>query len=168
MGIISYLEAQLRKSAVEIRLGTTVTAEMVRQMQPDAVIIATGAEPAVPFTPGADKPHVVYGNRCPFRESHPSEGATALIGAGLVGLETALFLEEKGITPIIIIEPTDKLGGNVGLRTGLFARNAVAGSPHIEVKLKTTVEEIKEDSIIIQKEGRYDELPVKMSCWLRG
>jgi len=79
----------------------------------------------------------------------------------LVGMETALFLEEKGITPIIIIEPTDKLGGNVGLRTGLFARNSVTGSPNIEVKLKTTVEEIKDDSVIIQKEGRYDELPVK-------
>ena len=42
----------------------------------------------------------------------------------------------------------------------MFARNSVAGSPHIEVRLKTTVEEIKDRSIIIQKEGRFEEIPV--------
>ena len=58
IGIVNYLETQLRKSAVEIRMGTAVTAELIEKMKPDAVIIATGAEPAVPFTPGADKTHV--------------------------------------------------------------------------------------------------------------
>ncbi len=160
LGIINYLEGQLKKSTVEIRMGTTVTAEMVRQMKPDAIIIATGAESIVPFTPGADKPHVCTAIDVLSGNVTLRKGATALIGAGLVGLETALFLEEKGINPVVIIEPTDKLGGNVGLRTGLFARHAVTASPHVEVRLKTTVEEIKEGSIVIQSEGKYDELSV--------
>ena len=159
-GIIHYLETQLRKSAVEIRLGTTVTMEMVRNIKPDAVIVATGAEPAIPFIPGADKPHVctaidVLSGKASLK------GATALIGAGLVGLETALFLEEKNVSPLIVLEPTDKMGGNVGLRTGLFARNSVSGSPHIEVRLKTTVEEIKDRSIIVQREGIFEELHIE-------
>jgi NADPH-dependent 2,4-dienoyl-CoA reductase/sulfur reductase-like enzyme len=160
LGIINYLEGQLKKSTVEIRMGTTVTAEMVRQMKPDAIIIATGAESIVPFTPGADKPHVCTAIDVLSGKVTLRKGATALIGAGLVGLETALFLVEEGITPVVIIEPTDKLGGNVGLRTGLFARHSVTASPHIEVRLKTTVEEIKEGSIVIQNEGKYDELSV--------
>jgi 2,4-dienoyl-CoA reductase-like NADH-dependent reductase (Old Yellow Enzyme family)/thioredoxin reductase len=157
LGIIRYLETQLRKSAVDIRLGTAVTAEMVSKMGPDAVIIATGAEPVIPFTPGADKPNV-YTAVDVLSGNVSLKGVTALIGAGLVGLETALFLEEKGVRPLIMIEPTDKLGGNVGLRTGLFARNAVAVSPHIVVRLKSTVEEIKDHSIIVQKEGVSQEL----------
>jgi 2,4-dienoyl-CoA reductase-like NADH-dependent reductase (Old Yellow Enzyme family)/thioredoxin reductase len=160
-GIVSYLEGQLRKSAVEIRLGTAVTAALVKDINPDAIVVATGAEPSVPFTPGADKPHVCTAIDVLAGKVALQKGTTALIGAGLVGLETALYLEEKGITPVVIIEPTDKLGGNVGLRTGLFARNAVNCSPHIEVKLKTTVEEIKDGSIVIQSEGKFDELPVK-------
>ena len=160
LGIIDYLKGQLKKSTVEIRMGTTVTAEMVRQIKPDAIIIATGAESIVPFTPGADKPHVCTAIDVLSGNVTLRKGATALIGAGLVGLETALFLEEEGITPVVIIEPTDKLGGNVGLRTGLFARHAVTASPHIEVRLKTTVEEIKDGSIVIQSEGKYDELSV--------
>jgi 2,4-dienoyl-CoA reductase-like NADH-dependent reductase (Old Yellow Enzyme family)/thioredoxin reductase len=160
LGIVNYLETQLRKSDVEMRLGTAVTADMVMKMMPDAVIIATGAEPAVPFTPGADKSHV-YTAIDVLAGNVSLKGATVVIGAGLVGLETALFLEEQKVLPLIVIEPTDKLGGNVGLRTGLFARNSVAGCPHIEVKLKTTVEEIKDRSIIVQKDGVFRELPVE-------
>jgi pyruvate/2-oxoglutarate dehydrogenase complex dihydrolipoamide dehydrogenase (E3) component len=132
---------------------------MVKKIMPDAVIIATGAEPAAPFTPGADKSHV-YTTIDVLAGNVSLKGATALIGAGLVGLETALFLEEKQVLPLVMIEPTDKLGGNVGLRTGLFARNSVTGSHNIEVRLKTTVEEIKDRSIIIQKDGNFEELHV--------
>lgn len=160
MGIVDFLETQLRKSAVEIHMGTTVTAEFIQNMKPEAVIIATGAEPAAPFTPGAHKSHV-YSAIDVLSGNISLQGATALIGAGLVGLETALFLEEKKVYPLVVIEPTDKLGGNVGLRTGLFARNSVTGSPNIEVRLKTTVEEIKDGSIIIQREGNLEELQVK-------
>jgi 2,4-dienoyl-CoA reductase-like NADH-dependent reductase (Old Yellow Enzyme family)/thioredoxin reductase len=160
LGIVNYLEGQLKKSAVEIRMGTDVTAALVKEINPDAIIIATGAEPIVPFTPGVDKPHVCTAIDVLSGKVTLRKGATALIGAGLVGLETALFFEETGITPVVIIEPTDKLGGNVGLRTGLYARHAVTASPHIEVRLKTTVEEIKEGSIVIQNEGKYDELSV--------
>jgi 2,4-dienoyl-CoA reductase-like NADH-dependent reductase (Old Yellow Enzyme family)/thioredoxin reductase len=158
--IVQYLERQLRKMGVEIRMGTTVTPALVAEIAPDALIVAAGAEPAVPFIPGADKPHVCTAIDVLAGKVKLKKGATALIGAGLVGLETALFLEEGGFTPIVMTEPTDKLGGNVGLRTGLFARNAVTQSPHIEVRLKTTVEAIQDGSIVTQSEGRFEEIPV--------
>jgi NADPH-dependent 2,4-dienoyl-CoA reductase/sulfur reductase-like enzyme len=130
-----------------------ITTELIQNMKPDAVIIATGAEPAVPFTPGVDQSHV-YSAIDVLSGRVSLQGATVLVGAGLVGLETALFLEEKKVFPLVITEPTDKLGGNVGLRTGLFARNSVTGSP-------TTVEEIKDGSVILQREGNFEELQVK-------
>jgi 2,4-dienoyl-CoA reductase-like NADH-dependent reductase (Old Yellow Enzyme family) len=107
--VIRFLEVQLKKSGVNIRLDTEVTPALIRETNPDAVIIATGATPALPFTPGVDKPHVhvavdVLDNRATLK------GKTAIIGGGLVGLETALFLLENGVSPLIITEPTDKLG----------------------------------------------------------
>jgi thioredoxin reductase len=79
----------------------------------------------------------------------------------LVGLETALFLIENNVSPIIVIEPTDKLGGNVGLRMGWYVRNKVTTHPDIEVRTETTVEEIRDDSIVVQKKGEFEELKVK-------
>lgn len=56
--VIRFLEVQLKKSHVDVRLGTEVTPALVQEIKPDAVIVAAGATPALPFTPGADKPHV--------------------------------------------------------------------------------------------------------------
>jgi len=150
--VIRFLEVQMKKSSVDIRLGTEVTPALVQQIKPDAVIIATGATPALPFTPGVDKSHVhlavdVLDNRVTLK------GKTAIIGGGLVGLETALFLLENGVSPLIITEPTDKLGGNVGLRTGWFIRNEITNRPDIDVRMETTVEGIRDDSIFVQHKG---------------
>jgi 2,4-dienoyl-CoA reductase-like NADH-dependent reductase (Old Yellow Enzyme family)/thioredoxin reductase len=158
--VIRFLEVQLKKSGVNIRLDTEVTPALIRETNPDAVIIATGATPALPFTPGVDKPHVhvavdVLDNRATLK------GKTAIIGGGLVGLETALFLLENGVSPLIITEPTDKLGGNIGLRTGWFIRNEVTNHPDIDVRMETTVEEIRNDSIVVQHKGDVEELKVR-------
>ncbi|MCJ7747244.1 MAG: FAD-dependent oxidoreductase, partial [Desulfobacterales bacterium] len=158
--VVRFLEHQLKKSKVDIRLGKEVTKTMIKKIKPHAVIMATGATPTFPFTSGIDKPHVhtaidVLDQRVSLK------GKTAVIGGGLVGLETALFLIENNISPIIVIEPTDKLGGNVGLRMGWYVRNKVTTHPDIEVRTETTVEEIKDDSIILQKKGEFEELKVK-------
>jgi 2,4-dienoyl-CoA reductase-like NADH-dependent reductase (Old Yellow Enzyme family)/thioredoxin reductase len=158
--VIRFLEVQLKKSGVDIRLGTEVTPVLVQEIKPDAVIVATGATSALPFTPGVDKSHVhlavdVLDKRVTLK------GKTAIIGGGLVGLETALFLLENGVSPLIITEPTDKLGGNVGLRTGWFIRNEITNSPDIDVRMETTVEAIRDDSIFVQHKGDVEELKVR-------
>ncbi|MGA2465073.1 MAG: FAD-dependent oxidoreductase [Thermodesulfobacteriota bacterium] len=158
--VVRFLEHQLKKSKVDIRLGKEVTKTMIKKIKPHAVIMATGANPIFPSTSGIDKPHVhtaieVLDQRVSLK------GKTAVIGGGLVGLETALFLIENNVSPIIVIEPTDKLGGNVGLRMGWYVRNKVTTHPDIEVRTETTVEEIKDDSIVVQKKGEFEELKVK-------
>jgi 2,4-dienoyl-CoA reductase-like NADH-dependent reductase (Old Yellow Enzyme family)/thioredoxin reductase len=158
--VIRFLERQVKKLKVDIRIGKEVTKEMIKRIKPDAVVMAAGATPAFPFAPGIRKPHVHTAIDV-LDERIFLKGKTAIIGGGLVGLETALYLAEKGIVPIVIIEPTDKLGGNVGLRMGWYIRNAATIHQDIEVRTETTVEEIKDDSVVIQKKGQFDEIKVE-------
>jgi 2-enoate reductase len=44
---------------------------------------------------------------------------------------------------------------------GWYVRNKVTTHPDIEVRTETTVEEIKDDSIVVQKKGEFEELKVK-------
>jgi len=157
--VIQYLERQLKKLKVEIRLGKEATDVMIKRMKPDVIIIATGASPILPFTKGIDKPHVHTAIEV-LAQKVSLKGKTAIIGGGLVGLETALYLIEKGVSPLIIIEPTDKLGGNIGLRMGWYVRNKVTTHPEIDVRTETTLEEIKDDSIVIQKSGIFEEINI--------
>jgi len=158
--VVRFFEGQLKKSNVDIRLGTEVNTDLIEEIQPDAVIVATGARASIPFTPGIDNPNVHTAIEVLNRDVL-LKGKTAILGAGLVGLETALFLAENNVAPLVIIEPTDKLGGNVGLRSGWVIRNEVTKCPDIDVRTRTTVEEIRGDSILIQKEGKFEELDVK-------
>ena len=65
------LEVQLRKAGVDVQLGTEATAEALRALEPDGVIVATGSVPSrtgfssvnplVDQLPGADADHVLTG-----------------------------------------------------------------------------------------------------------
>jgi mycofactocin system FadH/OYE family oxidoreductase 2 len=69
--VVADLERQLRRLGVEIRLETEATPELVAQLAPDAVVVATGAVPSrtgfssmaplVERLPGVDGAHVLHG-----------------------------------------------------------------------------------------------------------
>jgi NADPH-dependent 2,4-dienoyl-CoA reductase/sulfur reductase-like enzyme len=58
-GVIRFQTLQLEKLGVEVRLGVSVTPEMVVELNPDVVVVATGSEPDIPPIPGANKDTVV-------------------------------------------------------------------------------------------------------------
>ena len=58
-GIVTNLEAELLRTGVSIECNTTVTQRTIRERQPDAVILATGALPFTPEFEGGDAGHVV-------------------------------------------------------------------------------------------------------------
>src|SRR6266536_3831446 len=65
------LEVHLRKAEVDVRLGTEATADLVRGLEPDGVVVATGSVPSrtgfssvnplVEQLPGSDQDHVLTG-----------------------------------------------------------------------------------------------------------
>lgn len=60
IGNARWLERQIeRLPSVDVRLGRQTSAGDVLALQPDAVIVATGALPARPALPGLDAPHVL-------------------------------------------------------------------------------------------------------------
>lgn len=58
-GITGWLERQVRKHGVDVRLNTEATAEKVLAERPDGVVVATGGRPYRSDLPGFDSPHVV-------------------------------------------------------------------------------------------------------------
>ena len=80
---------------IEVRLNTEVTPELLAAEKPDAVIIAIGADPIIPNIPGIDLPNVVLAIDADADMSIVGQ-RVVVVGAGLVGSETALALTYGG------------------------------------------------------------------------
>ncbi len=58
-GLTHYLTTQVNKAGVKVKLGTEVTVKVVRQMKPDAIVLATGGMPEEPQVAGINVKNVV-------------------------------------------------------------------------------------------------------------
>lgn len=93
---LHWLVAQVENNpAIETRLCTKATRELVSELEPDAVIIAAGSEPIVPHFPGEELNNVVWFGDVD-KSAVPIGNRIALIGGGPSGAETALQLARDG------------------------------------------------------------------------
>jgi 2,4-dienoyl-CoA reductase (NADPH2) len=60
---LNWLITQVNQSAVEVQLATEATPVLIRSLNPDAIIVATGAQVAIPDIEGIGLPHVYTGDQ---------------------------------------------------------------------------------------------------------
>lgn len=151
-----FLKRELARRKVPIHLNHEVTADELAQLRPDVVIVATGARPLIPAIPGADKVHVV--TAWDVLEGKQVGNNVIVVGAGLVGTETALFLFEKG-KRVVLIERLDDIAQDVGSlsRTRLKEHLKVTD---IEVRCGTTASAIGDTALtVVDRDGREYSIP---------
>jgi NADPH-dependent 2,4-dienoyl-CoA reductase/sulfur reductase-like enzyme len=94
---------EMRKAGRVPSARKTVTEAMIDEARPDAVILAIGADKTACPAEGANASVVCDAWQILDGSVKPKEPAV-IIGAGLVGLETADFMREKGLKNITVVE----------------------------------------------------------------
>jgi 2,4-dienoyl-CoA reductase-like NADH-dependent reductase (Old Yellow Enzyme family)/thioredoxin reductase len=103
----------LGRLGVESHVGAEVTAQLVAERRPDAVVVAAGAEPLVPPIPGIHGENVcdalaVLGGTEPVK---PGE-RLAVVGGSATGCETAELAAEAG-AKVTIVEMKKAIGDGI-------------------------------------------------------
>ena len=93
--LIDYLSTGLKKSGVKVFMNQAVTARMVEEIKPDAVVVATGSIPSTLDIPGIDGRNVVQATDVLAKKVDTGQ-EVVVIGGRTVGTEVALFLAEQG------------------------------------------------------------------------
>jgi NADPH-dependent 2,4-dienoyl-CoA reductase/sulfur reductase-like enzyme len=161
--IPKYFCAQSEKAGVDVRLNTEVTEELVREVQPDVLIVATGAEPLVPNIPGVDGDRVVSAHDVLGDKVDVLPGNVLIVGGGMVGCETAETIANRGDNPIIgctdvtLLEMVD----DVALDTAPQSRDLMMQrlrEKGVRILTSTKVIEFLEDGIVLQRDGQQETL----------
>ncbi|MGZ3559408.1 MAG: NAD(P)/FAD-dependent oxidoreductase, partial [Thermodesulfobacteriota bacterium] len=80
---------------LDIKTGLEVSAELIRKENPDVTILATGSVPIIPNIPGVELEKVSTANDL-FHGKKKAQGEVLVVGGGLIGCETALWLAQQG------------------------------------------------------------------------
>ncbi|MBA7481383.1 NADH oxidase [subsurface metagenome] len=142
---IEYLTHQVKKLAVDIRLGEEVTAGKIEAMKPQVVIVATGAMPLVPKIPGVSKKNVVLA--WDVLSSRREVGDRVVVaGGGMVGCEVAELLVSKG-KKVTILEMLPDIACDVEPYARIFLMERF-DKYGIKILIKAKLEEITDNGVI--------------------
>jgi len=120
--------------SLAVVLSTEATPSLVEAENPDVVIVAVGAEPIIPDIPGVDGDSVLLA-----AEVH-SEGVETgerivVVGGGLVGCETGLYLAQQG-KEVTIVETLDEVASDANIMHGRALRLELARAVTIRTGLR--------------------------------
>lgn len=146
---------ELNDLNVDVHYNTTVTKEMIKELKADEVILATGSTPRILNIDNSEK---VYTAEDVLLGKEDAGESTIIIGAGLVGCETALWLVDQG-KKVTIVELQDgilKVGGPLCHANEDMLKDLVKFKD-IDLRLNTSVAGATDNGFIL-KSGDKEEV----------
>jgi len=143
---VRYLKNQIEKLGVRTELGREVTAELVKDLEPDVVILATGATHLIPDIPGVGGGKVATATDILLGKKEVGE-KVAIIGGGQVGSELAWLLAEQA-KKVTVVEMTYAIASDVNLFSRFYLLNKLT-ELGVETAIGTTAEEVTEQGVAV-------------------
>jgi len=146
--IKEYYSSQLSKAGVKIELNKAVNEKLVRDIKPDVLIIATGAEPLIPDIQGISGRNVSLAWDVLTGKAKITGNSIVIAGGGLVGCETALFLRQEG-RKITIIEMLEELAVDMEPITRFDLLTELLPKAGVQALTKRVIAQISEEGVTV-------------------
>ncbi|MCB1616757.1 MAG: FAD-dependent oxidoreductase [Pseudomonadales bacterium] len=154
---LSYLLEQMKNPAIDVRTDCELTPELVKELRPDVIVVATGARAVAMPIPGCEEAQVVSGDT--LNEMIADCFASADLGkklvildSGIVAVELAEFLARAGKS-VSIVSANSRLANEVGKkRRGEESKRLdLAG---VSVNTGVEINEIVAEGVLITVAGK--------------
>ncbi|MCP3951864.1 MAG: FAD-dependent oxidoreductase, partial [Desulfobacterales bacterium] len=100
--ILNYLNRELEKQGVDLRLNTALTPELLDQVNPDAVVLTTGSLPDMPIIKGLFKTGMDLCTVTEVLEGKLVGDRVLVLGGNQAGLVLTDYLAEKGKEVVVL------------------------------------------------------------------
>lgn len=146
---------QMKKYNVELRLNTPLTREIVESEKPDTVILATGSNPMFLPIPGLDNRELVKTAIEVLRGRTLYGKNAVVVGGGMTGAETAVFLAVQGCN-VTIIEMAPEIITDAVAQPKLCLMNEIK-KYGIKVHTNTKLTRVGENTVYAEQYGESVE-----------
>lgn len=160
-----FLICQVEKSGVEVHFNTTVTPEYVSELKPDALLLALGSTPVVFPLPGIE---TAQHATTAYTALDKLGDTVAVMGGGLVGCETALFLAETG-RQVTIIEMQNDVAPDANWMHRVGMLQAFAQQKNLTIRTGLRCTAVTADGVETQdKDGNTVLIPAQSKVYAFG
>ena len=145
--LIEWYKTQLNKLGVEVQLNTEATVSLIKERVPDAIVMATGSEPVIPDIPGIEKAAAADAVLLGKKKAGQN---VVIIGGGLVGLDTALYLAKQG-KKVTVVEALPEAGADMAdiVRMSFFRKQGgLIDKYKIAIMTKAPVIEVRDNGVV--------------------
>ncbi len=160
---VRFLARELERLEVPVALATEVTADLIAELEPDVVLLATGATKPEPRPiAGLERDHVTDAfsflarveadPAAPARDARAEAAPVAVVGGNWVGCVVASILLDAG-REVTLIEARDELAHDFSMQPAMPMMDLLATDPNVSVHLETTLERIGDREIEIWSAG---------------
>jgi 2,4-dienoyl-CoA reductase-like NADH-dependent reductase (Old Yellow Enzyme family)/thioredoxin reductase len=158
-------ELLLKRSEVELRLHTEVRPKYAEEIGADVIIAALGATPVLPAIDGIETDHC-FSAETVYNDPACCGQRVIILGAGLVGLELAVYLAILGRS-VSVVEMADKVtdGGNMLHMQALMLE---IEKYHIDIRFSARAKQIEASGISLDTEGGEIFIPADTVIYAVG
>lgn len=156
--LLDYLVTQLKKLPVKIEFGKEATAENVLSSGAKAVILATGAVPQMPNIIGAKSHHTITAADLLLGKGKVGK-EVVVVGGGLIGCETAVYLAQNGCQ-VTVIEQLPNILSNVPHVNGDMLLKMMTDNK-VQVLTNTQPIEVVAGGVLVKQDDNKRILPAQ-------
>ncbi len=152
-----FLLNRLKRTDVEVITGKEATPSLIKEYNPDALICALGSHPQSLHIPGFETTPTVPAWDVIAGDTKP-QAPCLVLGAGLVGCETADLLSEQGKEVILVeVLPEISADGDADTKAYFTLRFQKNG---VKVYTEAELKRVEEKTAVIQQGNEEIRLPV--------
>lgn len=153
--LIKWYRIQMMKWGVKVFLGRKITLDLIKEVSPDLVILATGSKPLIPKIEGATPKRLANASEV-LRGKIQTGKRVVIIGGGSVGLETGDFIAIQG-KKVIVIEQFAEVGRDMEPYTRRILMGRLNGNK-VEIITKAIIDKVIGEKLFIRSNGKRREI----------